>query len=159
MTALTKLRNKSEEGFTLVEILVVILIIGILAAVAIPVFLNQRQTATDAAVESDVKNIALVLDTYITDNPNASTFDATWVRNNSKKSNGTVISVTGVPNDYCVYGRHPNGKKYLSTATWEEAGNKRPYFLYVKNVGGASIIETQGVSTQSCSSYNVGFTV
>lgn len=151
--------KENEDGFTLVELLVVILVIGILASIAVPVFLNQRKTSIDAAVESDVKNTALALDTYITDNPNADTFDANWVRANTKKSNGTIISVTGVPNDYCIYGRHPNGKKYLSTATWEEAGNKRPYFLYVKNVGGASIIETQGVSTQSCSSYNVGFTV
>lgn len=159
MFSLVKPHEKSEEGFTLVEILVVILIIGILAAIAIPVFLNQRRVANDSAVESDVKNVALALDTYITDNPNAATFDATWVRANTKKSNGTILSVEGVPNDYCVYGRHPNGKKYLSTATWAEAGNKRPYFLYVKNLGGASIVETEGVSQQSCSSYNIGFTV
>ncbi|MCB1511660.1 MAG: prepilin-type N-terminal cleavage/methylation domain-containing protein [Hyphomicrobiaceae bacterium] len=49
-------KRRGEDGFTLIELLVVIIIIGILAAIAIPVFLNQRQNAYQAAVESDLRN-------------------------------------------------------------------------------------------------------
>ena len=59
-------RRPDEYGFTLVELLVVILVVGILAAIAIPLFLHQRTKAWDIAVASDLRNAAIAQDAYLT---------------------------------------------------------------------------------------------
>jgi type IV pilus assembly protein PilA len=61
------MRKNEDEGFTLIELLVVIIIIGILAAIAIPVFLSQRQKGYDAQAKSDARNAATIEETYLTD--------------------------------------------------------------------------------------------
>jgi type IV pilus assembly protein PilA len=60
------MREQRESGFTLIELLVVILIIAILAAIAIPVFLRQREKGWRSQMESALKNAATAQESFLT---------------------------------------------------------------------------------------------
>ena len=60
-------RRENEEGFTLIELMVVVLIIAILLAIAIPTFLGARKRAQDRAAQSDIRNALAAEKVFYTD--------------------------------------------------------------------------------------------
>lgn len=60
-------RSNSEEGFTLIELMVVVLILAILMAIAIPTFLGARTRAQDRAAQSNLRNALTSADTIFAD--------------------------------------------------------------------------------------------
>ncbi|MBD5778525.1 prepilin-type N-terminal cleavage/methylation domain-containing protein [Pelagicoccus sp. NFK12] len=70
-------KNTSKKGFTLVEIMIVVVIIGLLAAMAIPAFQKVRQDSRESAVTNDARQLASAAQQYMLEN-NATTVAVTY---------------------------------------------------------------------------------
>jgi|SRR3954447_3211602 len=96
---------QEESGFTLVELLVVMLILGILAAIAIPAFLNQRSKASDSDAKSNANTAQQAIETLATDNngsyATANNAPATLVAIEPELTNA-ALAVTSNANSYTV---------------------------------------------------------
>jgi type IV pilus assembly protein PilA len=68
---------RDEHGFTLIELMTVVLIIGVLVLLALPTFLGARSRAWDRATQSDVRNAFAAEKAYYTDNLTYTTDPAT----------------------------------------------------------------------------------
>src|SRR5579862_1084314 len=102
-------RDRGEQGFTLIELMVVVLIIAILIAIAIPTFLGARQKAQDRAAQSNLRNALTAVKTAYVDTQDYTTGNfasiepsLTWLTSGTASTAQGEISVDAVAADQIV---------------------------------------------------------
>jgi len=87
--------NTSNKGFTLVEIMIVVVIIGLLAAMAIPAFQKVRASSQDKAVSNNLRQLGSAADQYFLENGLSAVTSALLVGTNSSQYIKQVQTVAG----------------------------------------------------------------
>jgi type IV pilus assembly protein PilA len=109
-TRLTPRLTFGNNGFTLIEILLVIAIIAVLAVIAIPQFISYRNQSIDAQLRSDLRNAAVAVEAYFTKRSvYPSSIDEIQGYGFQPTSGVTLTLVVVTPNLYTITAAKPGG--------------------------------------------------
>ena len=108
--------SRFELGFTMVELLTVIAVVGILASIGLAAFIEQRQRGFDARIESDLKNAAKAEEAYFGDNEvykscSGASSCAGSLPGISAFSDGVVLTITATTTGFVASGSHPSASR------------------------------------------------
>jgi len=95
LQAILKRAKRDEAGFTLVELLIVVAIIAILAAIAIPQFTKYRLRGYKTELDSDAKNAYTAAQAYLTDNPSVTVNSLAMLNTGGYQKSQNVSFVNG----------------------------------------------------------------
>jgi type IV pilus assembly protein PilA len=112
------MRNDSESGFTLLELLVTIIVIGVLAAISIREFNVYKEQSFDARAEHDLRSAVTAEEAYFTDNETYVECQDAACQDALTKftlSDGTKLTLTMLPagEGFSAEAYHPKGQKHF----------------------------------------------